>query len=139
VRVKDNVELPMLQRIYVTSILCILLFSNAFCLTEVEIEANSQDIFAEINSPFCKGRLLRDCPSTGATQLKGEIREMVSAGKGKKEIIASLFEKFGEDEIRALPSQNISGWIGWLAPFAFLGVGALLVVLWVRKNQPGST
>lgn len=128
----------MLQRVYVATILCLLLFSNGFCLTEVEVEANSQDIFAEINSPFCKGRLLRDCPSTGATQLKGEIREMVAAGKSKGEIISSLFDKFGEDEIRALPNQNILGLIGWLAPFAFLGVGALLVVMWVRKNQPGT-
>jgi len=95
-----------------------------------EIEA----IFGEINSPFCPGRLLKDCPSSAATKLKDEIRERVGAGEAPNSIVTSLITTYG-DTISPVPSSTGFGLVGWLAPLAFFGIGAVALLYWLIKNK----
>jgi cytochrome c-type biogenesis protein CcmH/NrfF len=120
-----------LQAIFTTLILITTLLP-AHCLAE-DSKQVAESVFSEINSPFCKGKLLRDCPSTGASGLKEEIRILATEGKTKDEIISTLYSRYG-DEIRAVPSSSIVGKVAWIVPFLFIGSVVILMGLWLKSN-----
>ena len=84
-----------------------------------EIEAMAGEIFGEVLSPFCPGRMLNDCPSGNASQLKEKIRTDLSSGKDREEILDELYAVYGTS-IRAAPTTEGFGWFAWITPFAFL-------------------
>ena len=94
------------------------------------------EIAAEINSPFCPGRLLRDCPSTAAHSLKEQIKERLAKGESKSQIREALIEQYGSD-INPLPETAGFGLVAWLAPVFFLGFSLLGGLLWlIRRKAP---
>lgn len=101
---------------------------------EEVLEQQAQEINGVIMSPFCAGRLLKDCPSTAAGELKQEIKDRLSRGETREQIIASLEAKYG-DEVYALPRHDLMGQVAWLAPVAFLIVGGIIVGTWLLRRR----
>jgi len=97
-----------------------------------EIEANL--IFEAVLSPFCPGRLLRDCPSTAAQELKDKIRGMVVEGKPRGEIENYLFALYG-DTIRSVPPKHGFGNVAWWGPGVFLVIGLGILGVWLRSKR----
>ncbi len=93
----------------------------------------AQDVFANTMSPYCPGRLLQDCPSTAASELKEKIRVKVAAGESLQSIDAYLFEVYGET-IKASPDASGFGLTAWITPFLFLIVGAAMIIFWLKSN-----
>lgn len=98
---------------------------------------DQREIFKEIESdllsPFCPGRLLRDCPSTATRNLKEDIKTKILEGKTAEAVKEELIEKYGED-LRAAPPKSGIGLLAWYLPVVFLLLGLLLLVLFVRKQ-----
>lgn len=84
-------------------------------------------------SPFCPGRLLNDCPSEKAGQLKQDIREMLAKGKSKDAIFSELISTYGE-AARAAPQKKGFGLLAYLAPLFFLGLGFVIVRLVAKTS-----
>lgn len=84
-----------------------------------------------INSPFCPGRLLRDCPSSGADKLKVEIADLARSNRSASKIKETLFEKYGDD-INPMPSGTV-GYFAWILP-AIIFVGVLILIL-IKGNK----
>lgn len=103
-------------------------------LSEELLEKKAQIVYGVTMSPFCPGRLLKDCPSTAATDLKHEIKERLSKGETEEQIIASLEEKYG-DQVYALPRNDLMGQIAWLTPVAFLILGGIIVGTWLLRKR----
>ena len=97
-------------------------------------ELASRAIFDGVLSPFCPGRLLRDCPSTAAHELKDKIRGMIVEGKSRAEIESYLFALYGES-IRAVPPREGFGNVAWWGPGVFLGLGLAILGLWLRSKR----
>lgn len=97
-----------------------------------EIEANA--IFEAVLSPFCPGRLLRDCPSGAATELKDKIRGMVVEGKTHAEIESYLFALYG-DTIRSVPPKHGFGNVAWWGPGIFVVIGLGILGVWLRSKR----
>lgn len=91
-------------------------------------------ISSQIMSPFCPGRLLHDCPSSQALELKGRIREMLLSGKSRDDVFNYLYSLYGP-EISALPSMQGFDIYAWLAPAAFLIFGFCLLAIWLKKKK----
>jgi cytochrome c-type biogenesis protein CcmH/NrfF len=53
------------------------------------------ELTRELMSPFCPGLLLSDCQSSGARDLRAEIRARVDAGESKGQIVDDLVARFG--------------------------------------------
>lgn len=100
-------------------------------------EAIAKEIFFEVMSPFCAGRSLHDCPSGSATELKNEIRAALARGESKEEILSGLVARFG-NEVRAVPGFSGVGMLAWIAPLAFLLVGSVVIVIWLRVLGSGN-
>jgi cytochrome c-type biogenesis protein CcmH/NrfF len=91
-------------------------------------------IYGSVMSPFCPGRLLSDCPSDQATQLKHQILDDLQAGKTEGSIIEGLEGRFGS-VIRAMPQGTGMGLVAWVAPplfflFALVGGG-----FWISRKR----
>jgi cytochrome c-type biogenesis protein CcmH len=105
----------------------------------IEQEARANEIINEFMSPFCPGRLLRDCPSSAASELKQKIRDQIAQGKSRAEVEAFLVSLYG-NQVWAAPPTSGFGLVAWIAPAAFLCIGLVFVALWMRGkhsvNQP---
>ncbi|MCI5066277.1 cytochrome c-type biogenesis protein CcmH [bacterium] len=92
------------------------------------------EVQGNIMSPYCPGRLLKDCPSSAARELKLSIKERILQGEDAETIIQSLLEDFG-NEMRASPKGEGVGLLAWLAPAAFLLLGFGGLLLWVKGQS----
>lgn len=122
----------MRLRAIISSLILIATLLSAPCFS-ADSKQVAESVYSEINSPFCKGKLLRDCPSTGASGLKEEIRDLAMEGKTKDEIISTLYDRYG-NEIRAVPSASLMGKMAWIMPFLFMGLVLILMGLWLKSN-----
>ncbi len=98
------------------------------------IEKAAKEIFSEIYSPFCPGRLLQDCPSSSATELKNQIKSDLQAGLDKQTILNNLLEQYG-NELGALPPTTGFSALAWIAPAIFLVIGILVIIIWLATSR----
>lgn len=96
-------------------------------------EPVAQSIFTTVMSPYCPGKLLSDCPSAKASELKHFIRDELAQGKSKEEVILKLQDEYGAETLRAVPEASGFGLLAWLVPILFL-VGGLLLGFRVVAN-----
>ena len=85
----------------------------------VDYESEAQDIFSEYMSPFCPGRLLADCGSSQAAELRDAIRVALANGVRADSIREQLEDTYGSS-LRASPRTHGWGLLAWSAPFVFL-------------------
>lgn len=79
------------------------------------------DLSRELMSPFCPGKLLADCTSSLAGDLRTRIRTRLEAGEAKAVVKADLVREFGPEILGAPPAEGV-GWVAWLLP-AVLAIG----------------
>jgi cytochrome c-type biogenesis protein CcmH/NrfF len=88
----------------------------------------------EMMSPYCPGRALSDCPSPAAAELRQWIVEQENAGVSRSEVEQELFRVFG-DQLRQAPRAEGMGLVAYLIPAAAFTAGAVLVVLFLRRQK----
>ncbi len=118
-------------------VLTVFLLAALICNAQTpnqDVNAQANQIFSSVMSPYCPGRLLINCPSSGATELKLKITEMVRSGASSEGILEHLVETYGPS-VRAAPQNSGFGRLAWLVPFVFLGLGGLVIFFWLRSNQ----
>jgi cytochrome c-type biogenesis protein CcmH len=91
-------------------------------------------IEAQVWSPYCPGRLLIDCTTTQARDLRTQIQQRVDRGDEPDEIIAWVRAEFGAEAI-ARPSATGAGLVIWLVPVTLFIAGLVVVVRVVRRAR----
>jgi cytochrome c-type biogenesis protein CcmH len=110
------------------------LFCSATYAAGDEVELTAKQIYGEVYSPFCPGRLLQDCPSSSANELKNQIKSDLASGKTKSEVLQALLEKYGK-ELGALPAVSGFSSLAWIIPIFFVLGGLLIIRIWLKSNQ----
>lgn len=115
---------------------CTLFFVPLISVAQVDqaVEVEAAEIFSSTMSPFCPGRLLNDCPSSAAHDLKVKVKEKLAAGESKEAVFNYLLTLYG-DEVRAAPKNEGFGRAAWLATPVFLFVGLYLIGIFVRRQK----
>ena len=98
-------------------------------------DAQAQQIFTELMSPFCPGLTLADCPSPNAFDLRTEIRRRLDAGEPLESIRAELVQKYGV-EILADPTGTPIGTVIWGVPAGVAAIAAVGLAWFVRRATP---
>ena len=103
-----------------------------------DVDREAHKVFGAFLSPFCPGRLLSDCPSSAAGELREKIRARVEKGESGEQVLESLFDDYG-DRFRAAPQARGFGTVAWVAPGLFLLIGIVTMSLWLRSRMGAST
>ena len=125
---------PLVRTIAVLAVLCA---ATAPALAQTAARQQAADLSRELMSPYCPGKLLADCTSSLAGDLRTRIRTRLEAGESKAAVKADLVREFGTDILGAPPAEGV-GWLAWLVPglLAVVTAGAIVrkVVLAARAG-----
>ncbi len=89
------------------------------------LEAKAREISAELRCVVCQNQSIDDSDAPLARDLRLLVRERLSAGDGKDEVIAFLVARYGEFVLLRPPFSSKTILL-WLAPLFLLGGGVLL-------------
>lgn len=78
------------------------------------------DLAHELMSPFCPGKLLAECTSSLAGELREDVAKRIAAGETREAVKADLIRQYGK-EILGAPEAEGVGLLAWVLP-ALLGV-----------------
>jgi cytochrome c-type biogenesis protein CcmH/NrfF len=117
-------------------------FAGLAALVAVPVAAATpgQDAAAlsrELMSPFCPGLLLSDCQSSGAQELRLEIRRRFEAGESRAAIVDDLVQRFGPG-VRGRPEARGFGTVAWVFPVVIAVATLLLLVSRLRRATAAS-
>jgi cytochrome c-type biogenesis protein CcmH/NrfF len=103
------------------------------CAPDAEPSASrARAIEREVWSPYCPGRLLVDCTTDQARELRNEIDRRVERGESTDEILSWIRSNHG-DEALARPEARGVGLVIWLVPAAIFATGAVVVAVAIRR------
>jgi cytochrome c-type biogenesis protein CcmH/NrfF len=94
------------------------------------VDRDASYIFNTVMSPFCPGRLLSNCPSAEAADLRDAIRAKLHAGASRQDVLDELYDTYGE-EILGSPR----GAMAWLVPIGVIVAGGIGLLLWLRVTS----
>jgi cytochrome c-type biogenesis protein CcmH len=100
-----------------------------------EVEREAAKVFGNVMSPYCPGKLIADCPSAPAVELREKIRERIAAGESGDAIRDELYETFGE-YLRAAPTGSGFDLVAWVVPPLLIAIGAVAILIWIRRRRP---
>jgi len=86
------------------------------------------DLSRQLMSPFCPGKLLADCTSPNAGELREAIAGRLTAGETVAAVKADLVQQYGKEILGAPPAEGV-GWLAWLVP-GLLGLASAAAIGW---------
>ena len=123
--------------------LSFLLFTLSLCTHAGEAKPNAEDPVIEqrldkmakdLRCLVCPNESLADSQAELAADLRHEIREQMKAGKSDQEVIAYLTERYGDFVLYRPPFKPVT-YLLWLGPLLFLGIGASIWYLTLKKRR----
>ncbi len=106
-------------------------------LTAGALEAEAQRVGALLRCPVCQGLSVADSPSTMATNMRQQVRDMVAAGFVEEQVLAYFEASYGEF-VRLQPPLRGVNWLVWLAPLLGLLAGGAIVFFVLRGPRGGA-
>jgi cytochrome c-type biogenesis protein CcmH len=102
-------------------------------------EARAHRIEAQVWSPYCPGRLLVECTTDQAEQLRSQILERARRGESDARILSWLRRNYGDD-VMAKPRATGAGLAVWLVPVAAMLAAAVVLIGLIRRwSAPAQT
>ena len=99
-----------------------------------EIERRMIALSEDLRCLVCQNESLAGSRADFANDLRREIREQMHANKSDKEIVDFLVARYG-DFVLYRPPVKPSTMFLWFGPFIFLLVGAVLLVVYLKRRR----
>ncbi len=96
------------------------------------IDDQARAIEREVWSPYCPGRLLIDCTTRQARELRSEIEDRLERGERPDQVLEWIRRNHGSEAL-ARPDARGLGLAVWLVPAAIFAAGAVTVGSLVRR------
>lgn len=128
---------------------CMLFFSSMAAVAQVNSdsaplqfqdkteEARFHALAAELRCVMCQNQSLADSNALIALSLRHEVLELMQKGRTDAQIKEFLVARYGEFVLYK-PRVEPSTWLLWLGPFVLLAIGAVVVIVLIRKRTPGA-
>ncbi len=97
------------------------------------LQARYEAIIEEVRCVQCQNQTIKDSNALIATDLRREIRRLIGEGMSDAEVYDFLVSRYGEFVLYRPRMSGIS-LVLWIAPAAFLLIGAFVVVRVLRKR-----
>ena len=105
-------------------------------LPDLRQEAKAQALMAELRCLVCQGQSIADSDAELAGDMRDLVRRRIAAGEKPSTIRAWLVQRYGT-WISYKPTDEPAAWPLWLAPIAFLTIGAWLIRRRIRLKRNG--
>jgi len=92
----------------------------------------------ELRCPKCQNQNLADSNSPIAADLRREVYELLQQGKADMEIVDFMVKRYG-DFVLYRPRINSLTYILWFGPAVLLLIGAIVVVVILRRKPVAQT
>jgi cytochrome c-type biogenesis protein CcmH len=100
------------------------------------LTARAKEVAGLLRCPVCQGLSVADSPSTMASNMRAQVKELLAAGYDQDQILAYYERSYGEF-VRLKPPLRGVNWLVWLAPLAGLLLGAA-VIAWALRAPRGA-
>jgi cytochrome c-type biogenesis protein CcmH len=98
------------------------------------LDRRTHEIAALLRCPVCQGLSIADSPAEMAINMKGQVHELLSRGYTEEQILAYFERSYGQF-VLLKPKFNGVGSLVWTLPLFALLIGAILVVMKLRKLE----
>jgi cytochrome c-type biogenesis protein CcmH len=95
------------------------------------LEARADEVAGLLRCPVCQGLSVADSPSTMASNMRAQVKDLVAAGYDEEQVL-SYFERSYGEFVRLKPPLRGVNWLVWLAPLLGLLLGAV-VIAWALR------
>ncbi len=102
-------------------------------LSEAAINELAVDVATKLRCPVCQGVSIADSPSSMATKMRGQVRDLVAKGYSEEQVM-SYFERSYGEFVRLEPPLRGLNVMLWILPGVVLLGGAWFVFR--KANQP---
>ena len=99
-----------------------------------ELEERYRRFTQELRCPKCQNQNLSGSNSPIAEDLRRELHRLLQEGKTDDEIVQYMVDRYGEFVLYR-PRLNTETAMLWLAPAIFLLVGAVVLIVIVRRQR----
>jgi len=99
-----------------------------------ELQARYENIIAQVRCLKCQNQSIKDSNVFLASDLRREIRRLLSEGKTDQEVFDFLVERYGEFALYS-PRKSGKTLVLWLLPFLLLVAGAFVGYSVIRKRM----
>ena len=99
------------------------------------LEARVMRLAVELRCLVCQNQTIADSHSGLAIDLKNQIRDQLGAGRSDAQVLAYMVERYGDFVLYRPPFKATTA-ARWVGPFVLLALGAVVIVLVVRRRRP---
>ncbi|MFO1465180.1 MAG: cytochrome c-type biogenesis protein [Steroidobacteraceae bacterium] len=102
-------------------------------LEDPALQARYERLTSELRCLVCQNESVADSNAFLARDLRGQVQQMLTAGKSDEQILDFMTERYGEF-VRYNPPLEPKTAVLWGAPFVLLAVGILVVWRIMRRR-----
>lgn len=106
--------------------------------SDAQIGPRANDIAVKLRCPVCQGVSIADSPSSMATNMRSQVRELVSKGYSEEQILSYFERSYGEFVRLEPPAQGLNVML-WVLPGVVLVGGGILIFMMARRPAGPST
>jgi cytochrome c-type biogenesis protein CcmH len=103
---------------------------------DAKVEQRLKALAEELRCLVCQNQTIADSNAALALDLRNQIRTQIAEGRSDEQIRDYMVERYG-DFVLYRPPFKASTLALWLGPFLLLAVGAIVLVVVVRRRRPG--
>ncbi|HEX3676794.1 MAG TPA: cytochrome c-type biogenesis protein [Sphingomicrobium sp.] len=103
-------------------------------LPDPKQEVQAEALMEQIRCLVCQGQSIADSDAELAGDMRDLVRRRIAAGEKPSAVRAWLIQRYGT-WISYEPTAEPAAWPLWVAPFALLLVGALLIRRRIRMKE----
>jgi len=93
-----------------------------------------ESLTSELRCLVCQNQTIADSNADLAADLRRQVYEMLEKGQSKDEVLKFMTERYG-DFVLYNPPFKVKTLLLWLGPVLFFLIGALFVIVLIRRKQ----
>jgi cytochrome c-type biogenesis protein CcmH len=99
-----------------------------------DLTRRTQEIAATLRCPVCQGLAIADSPSEMATNMKGQVRELLARGFTDRQIYRYFERSYGQFVLLKPKFQGVNTLV-WVLPLLALALGVIIVFSKIRSLE----
>jgi len=101
-----------------------------------ELNKRTHEVGSLLRCPVCQGMSIADSPSEMAVNMKEQVRELLARGYTEEQILQYFELSYGQFVLLKPKFEGVTG-VVWVLPLLALAVGAVILVMKLRKLEAG--